>query len=73
MVRFAMKVDLSYGITSQEYAKIEPTLERPLSLGGIRRRPRTDADLQGLQIRDIQKKPSSGAASTARSRAKRSS
>lgn len=68
-----MKFDLTYGITAAEYRAIEPTLSRPLTLGGIRKRPRKDADLQGLQIKDIQKKPSSGAVSTAKSRAKKAS
>jgi hypothetical protein len=66
-----MTFDLKYGITAAEYKAIEPTLTRPLSLGGIKKRPRTDADLQGLQIKDIQKRPTSGAVATAKSRAKR--
>ena len=65
--------DLSYGITAAEYREIEPQLTRPLTLGGIRKRPRLNSELQGMQIKDIQKKQSSGAAATARSRAKRAS
>lgn len=66
-----MSVNISYGVTLAEYRAIEPTLQRPLTLGSIKRRPRTDADLQGLHIKDIQKKPSTQAAAAARSRAKK--
>lgn len=51
-----MKIDLSYGLTAAEYAAIEPDLVRPLTLGGVKRRPRHDGDLLGFQIRDIQAK-----------------
>ena len=68
-----MFVDLKYGVTLEDYRdRIEPVLTRPLSLGGVNKRPNSNGELLGFQIKDIQKKPQSHSASMAKARAKRS-
>lgn len=72
-------VDIGTGITREQYfSDIDPYLTRPLTLGGVRKRPRAPgSELKGLRIVDVQKRPSSAALATAqskeRARAKRAS
>ena len=46
-------LNLSYGVTLEAYGKIEPLLTRPLTLGGVRRRPTRGETIQAMDLDDI--------------------